>query len=110
MLSDDCFVFFLPGAAFFWVADFFFAESRHFELLLVEFLRYARRQQLNGIVTEFFGSPAIGRLLSRFGFWQRPAPWNLLVYPGSGLDTSQTEHVLNADAWFLTRADVDTEF
>ncbi len=93
-----------------YLADFLFLESRQLRWLLREFLRYARCQDCHGVVVEFFGSAAVTRTFSRFGFWSRPSPWNLLVFAGDRLGSRQREQVFCPQAWFFTRADVDTDF
>ena len=92
-----------------YVADFLFADVRHLDCLLVEFIRQMRREKAEAIFTLFFGSVEVCARLGRFGFWRRPSGRKTLVYAGRGQEGPQLARLLDPGNWFLTLADLDTD-
>ena len=88
-----------------YLADFFFAEPAHFDVLLSEFIRVMRQERAKAIVTIYTGAVAVAGRLLHFGFRRRPSSWTAMVHAPAG-----DERFLDEENWFLTRADIDTDF
>jgi hypothetical protein len=91
------------------VADFFFADPQHLDVLLAEFLRQMRREKVEAVVVVYLGADVVCRSLKRFGFWKRPGDWETMVYLDQPRVNLDLDRALNPENWFLTRADVDTD-
>ena len=52
----------------------------------------------------------IGEILKAFGFWQRPSLWNAMVTADWSRLGGDPSLLLDEERWFLTRADIDTDF
>ncbi len=98
-----------PGEKTAYVSDFLFNEPDKLDLLLIEFLRQMRRQKAEVVATSFLGSHVVGRRLKRLGFWMRPSDWKAMLYVDRQRLGPEAEGLGDAESWFLTRADVDTD-
>jgi hypothetical protein len=96
------------GAAF--VSDWGFADRRSLEILLAEFVRFTRRQKVKLLVTVYVGNALVPSALRRFGFWRRESDWKAMVYAEPERRGSNVPDPLCPDRWYLTRADIDTDF
>ncbi len=93
------------------VADFLFEEPGDLAALLSELTVIARRWGLESVVVESLVPESIADLLKKYGFWRRPSNWPFLVYaPKATAEQWQAEGLLDLESWYLTRADVDTDF
>jgi hypothetical protein len=86
-----------------YIADFFFAEWEHFDVVLDEFVRLMRQERAKAIVTIYTGAAEVAGRLLRFGFHRRPSSWTAMVHTADS-------RLLDEENWFLTRADIDTDF
>jgi hypothetical protein len=93
-----------------YVSDFLFGGQDHLDLLLAEFIRQMRREKTEAIVTVFLGAEGVCRRLAHFGFLRRPSAWKTLVYADRRDQRTDSSRLWDQEAWFLTRADVDTDF
>ena len=100
-----------------YIADMLFAENRHLELLLGEFLWMLRRYRKEAASMILYGHPPAGKTLRKFGFLRRPSQWKVVVYAnggelaeaaGSADPETSLARALDENNWFLTRADIDT--
>ncbi len=92
------------------VNDFLFTDAWSLNLLLSEFLRHVRRQKATAVIVVFLGPGFVTGTLKAFGFWRRPTIWNAMVsvdWNRPGVDIST---ILDEQRWYLTRADIDTDF
>jgi len=93
-----------------YVADFLHADDSLGDAVLAEFIRMMRVQKAKAVVTIFTGAGSVARRLRRFGFRRRPSSWKIMLHIDAvrlGIPRYKLSDVNN---WFLTRADVDTEF
>lgn len=86
-----------------YIADFFFAEWEHFDVVLDEFIRLMRQDRAKAIVTVYTGAAQVADRLLRFGFHRRPSTWTAMVHAAD-------QRLMDEENWFLTRADIDTDF
>ncbi|MBN1908302.1 MAG: GNAT family N-acetyltransferase [Pirellulales bacterium] len=93
-----------------YVSDFLFRDRPHFETLMAEFTRMMRRERVWAIVTIYSGDPRVARTLARCGFHLRNSAWKILVLADHTRLGAQADAAYNPHRWFLTRADIDTEF
>jgi hypothetical protein len=91
------------------VADFLFAEPRSLDVLLAEFLRAMRRQRAAGVVVTYAGKSWVSRRLKRFGFLHRPSDWKVMLYGDRDRLGDRFDQLFDAENWFITRADTDTD-
>ncbi len=91
------------------VGDFFFTDLEALDTLLAEFARFARREKARSIATLLLGGERVCRKLARFGFVRRPSTWRTLVYFDPACEKLDGALLSDPQAWFLTRADVDTD-
>ncbi len=91
----------------FHVGDFLFAEPRHLDILLAEFLRLARKEKVEAVIAVYLGSQLVCRRLKHFGFWQRPCDWKAMLYVEKE-STVPTGPLFETENWHLTYADIDT--
>ncbi len=101
---------FSQRAGTFYLNDFLARRDEHLDLVLAGLLRLARRAGAAAVITVFLGEPRVGRCLRRFGFWGRSSDWKVVVYSPKLPEGLHTQAVLQAQNWYLTRADIDTEF
>jgi hypothetical protein len=93
-----------------YLADFLHADESTGDAVLAEFIRMMRVDRAKGIVTIFTGAQSVTRRLRRFGFRRRVSTWKIMLHadmPRLGIPRYK---LLDVNNWFLTRADVDTEF
>ncbi|MCX7425347.1 MAG: GNAT family N-acetyltransferase [Planctomycetia bacterium] len=88
-----------------YLADFFFAEPAHFDVLLSEFIRVMRQDHAKAIVTIYTGAASVAGRLVHFGFRRRASSWTAMVHAPAA-----DEQFWDEENWFLTRADIDTDF
>lgn len=93
-----------------YVSDFLFDGPETFDLLWGGFLRLMRSGQAQGVVTLFLGDETVTRRLRRFGFWRRPCDWSLLVAADRQRRQEDLASLFTPSNWYLTRADIDTDF
>jgi hypothetical protein len=91
------------------VGDFLFADLDHLKPLLAQFLRLMWRQHADAVVIVCLASAPVRKVLERFGFWQRPSCWKAMIYADPQHAGDRAEQWLEADNWFFTRADMDTD-
>lgn len=92
------------------VTDMLFIDVGSLDRLLAEFLRHLRRQKVEAVVLVYLGPRMIGEILKAFGFWQRPSLWNAMVTADWSRLGGDPSLLLDEERWFLTRADIDTDF
>lgn len=93
------------------VADFLYDEPGDLAALLPELFTIARRWGMESVVVESLIPESIADLLKRFGFWRRPSNWPFLVYaPKADQSQWQEQGLFDLENWYLTRADVDTDW
>jgi hypothetical protein len=93
------------------VADFLYDEPGDLAALLPEFLGIARRWGMESVVVESLVPDSIDRILQQFGFWRRPSSWPLLASaPKAMAQYWEEAGLFDLANWYLTRADVDTDF
>ena len=93
-----------------YVADFLHADDSLGDAVMAEFVKMMRVQGAKAIITIFTGAGSVARRLKRFGFSRRPSSWKIMIHSDAvrlGIPGYKLRDVNN---WFLTRADVDTEF
>jgi hypothetical protein len=93
-----------------YAADFLYLDDAHFSAVFAEFINLMRVQQAKAVVTIFTGSQSIVRRLKRFGFRHRPSEWKIMVYTDAVRLGVPRFKLFDVNNWFLTRADIDTEF
>ena len=91
------------------IGDLFFAEPRHIDTLLAEFLRLARKQKAEAAIAVYLGGQAVCRRLKHFGFWQRPSQWKAMLYVDRQATPTTSGPLFDVDNWHLTYADIDTD-
>ena len=92
-----------------YVADFLFAQPEHFDCLMAEFLRMMRHQGVEAVVVVYLGKREVCETLGKFGFWQRPGHWKAMVYAEPQTTNGLLDRLLDAENWYFTRADIDTD-
>jgi len=92
------------------VSDFLFDQPAHFDWLLAEFLDLMRQQDVRAVVTIFTGAAWVARRLARFGFRRRPSPWKMFVHADPHRLGVPAEKLFDPESWYVTRADIDTDF
>lgn len=92
------------------VTDMLFIDAGSLNRLLAEFLRHLRRQKAEAVVLVYLGPRVIAETLKAFGFWQRPSLWNAMVTADWNRPGGNPSLLLDEERWFLTRADIDTDF
>ncbi|MBN2216893.1 MAG: hypothetical protein JW719_05920 [Pirellulales bacterium] len=93
-----------------YIADFLHADESFGDAVLAEFVKMMRVQKAKAIVTVFTGAPSIVRRLRRFGFSRRPSSWKIMLHVDAIRLGIPRYKFLDVTNWFLTRADIDTEF
>ncbi len=93
-----------------YAADFLYLDESHCNAVFAEFINLMRVQQAKAIVTIFTGAQSMVRRLTRFGFRRRPSAWKIMVYADAVRLGIPRFKLLDVNQWFLTRADIDTEF
>ena len=93
-----------------YVSDFLFREASHLDRLLSEFIRLMRHEGMRRITTVYIGSSLVEQRLIRFGFHRRPSNWTAMVYADKEHFGEDYPRLLDRESWFLTRADIDTDF
>ncbi|MBN2021975.1 MAG: GNAT family N-acetyltransferase [Pirellulales bacterium] len=92
------------------VSDFLFDQPVHLDWLLAAFARLMRQQGVRAVVTVFTGAEWVASRLARFGFRRRPSAWKMLVHANADALGLEAEDLFNPSHWYVTRADVDTDF
>lgn len=92
------------------VNDFLFADAWSLNLLLAEFIRHARRRKAAAVIVVYLGPSFVTESLRAFGFWRRPTMWNAMVCTDWNRLGTDAATVLDEQQWYLTRADIDTDF
>ena len=69
-----------------------------------------RRERARAVTAVYLGDDAVGRTLRRFGFWKRPSPWKALVCADRQQFAAEMARLADPENWYLTRADLDTDF
>lgn len=92
------------------VNDFLFTDAWSLNLLLSEFLRHVRKLKAAAVIVVFLGPGFVIETLKAFGFWRRPAVWNAMVSVDWNRPGTDTSTILDEQRWYLTRADIDTDF
>jgi hypothetical protein len=90
------------------VGDVLFDDARSLRLLMCEFLNTMRRQRAEVVVAVCLAGGPLRAALNRYGFWRRPSDWKVMIYAGPKR-SEKLDLLLNADRWYLTRADIDTD-
>jgi len=93
-----------------YVADFLHTDECHADAVLSEFVNLMRVQRAKAIVTIFTGAQSVVRRLRRFGFRRRPSSWKIMIHADAIRLGIPRYKLLDMGNWFLTRADIDTEF
>lgn len=93
-----------------YISDFFFTSPDDLDTLLAEFVRMMRQQKARAIITVFFGSTDVCRRLTRFGFRRRPSTWTMMMTADPAQLGPDAARIADEENWFLTRADIDTDF
>ncbi len=92
-----------------YISDFFGRDPRYLHAALTELLVRVKRDGAHAVVTTFLGNSKFVRILRRCGFWSRPCDWKLMIL-GGGIASGPPSNLLDAENWYLTRADIDTDF
>lgn len=90
------------------ISDFLFAEARHFDALLMEFLRRMRRDHMEAVEMLYWGSDYVGERFRRFGFHRRPLQWKVIAYADGSSASIDSDQLFDRNHWHITRADFDT--
>ncbi|HBO45560.1 MAG TPA: hypothetical protein DD670_16845 [Planctomycetaceae bacterium] len=93
-----------------YVADFLCLDESHGDAVLAEFIRVMRIQKAKAVVTVFSGAKSVTRRLRRFGFQRRPSSWKIMLHADAVELGIPRFKLLDPSNWYLTRADIDTEF
>ena len=93
-----------------YVADFLHADDHVANAVLAEFIKLMRVQRAKAIVTIFSGAGTVARRLARFGFRRRPSSWKIMIHSDAVRLGIPRYKLLDVGNWYLTRADIDTEF
>jgi hypothetical protein len=93
-----------------YIGDFGFIEPRHFMCLLSQFIRRMRRERIEAVIATFLGGDQVRRRLQRLGFWRMSTGRNALLYVDAPQDDPRLEPLLDAQNWYFTQADVDTDY
>ena len=91
------------------MSDFLYADPAVLDALLAEFIRHLRTERVNAIYCPFFGTHAVTKALSKFGFSRRVSHRQLYVYLEKDCPGTDLAGVLDREQWFLTKADSDTD-
>lgn len=93
-----------------YIADFLHVDDSAGDAVMAEFIRMMRVDHAKAVVTIFTGAPSVTRRLRRFGFQHRPSTWKIMLHADLVRLGIPRHKLLDVNNWFLTRADVDTEF
>lgn len=94
---------------FAYVSDFLFLDIADFDAILAEFLREARGQRLEAVVTAHLGADAVAQALRRYGFRCRPGVRNVYLCLDPKQPLAASVDLFDPARWHFTQADVDTE-
>ncbi|NLE39644.1 MAG: GNAT family N-acetyltransferase [Pirellulaceae bacterium] len=93
-----------------YMADFLGLDESHGDAVLAEFIRLMRSQKTKAVVTIFSGAKSVTRRLRRFGFQRRPSSWKIMLHADAIQLGIPRFKLPDPSQWYLTRADIDTEF
>ena len=111
--QDDelvAYVVFSRRGRYVYLDDFLGCDPKYVAVALAVLLRQARREGAEAVVTVFLGAARYARLLRHYGFWQRPSDWKFMIYGSPSRETTDAAGILDPENWYLTRADLDTDF
>jgi len=93
-----------------YIGDFFFDDFSNLKRLLCAFACQMRHAKAEALVAAFFGADSVSRALRRSGFWQIPTDRRVLLYTKEKDATFDFNALLDPQNWFLTQADIDTDY
>ncbi len=88
------------------IQDFFYKDESTLKTMLAAFIQQCRQIGMDSIVMNFFGRQEIGKLLSRFGFFQRKSATQVFVYQNPQFSDLQMDTILDPEHWHLTNAEL----
>ncbi len=89
----------------YYIEDVFFVDDgKSLDLLISEFIRYARKQGIDSVSLNMFGNSRVKNKLAKFGFILRETGNKVVVYSNNPL---VKPHLLNRDNWFFLNGDND---
>src|SRR5581483_4198266 len=90
------------------ISDLWFADLDMLRLVLGSVLRTGRRLGWASLSFPVFAPAAVRHVLSEFGLKPRDAR-QVFAWVSPKLDETTRRHVLDESAWYLTKADSDTD-
>lgn len=88
------------------IHDLWASEPQALDILLAEFVRWARSTPAAFISMLYFGDGQVSSALRHSGFFQRPRDEQVLVYVHPELPKSDRSHLADREHWHITEAEM----
>ncbi|MBI5761255.1 MAG: GNAT family N-acetyltransferase [Planctomycetales bacterium] len=88
------------------IHDVVYADAGVLHTLLAEFCRHAHSTTAHAVSLLYFGNDRVTAALRRFGFFQRPYTWKVLVYANPTEPGDEKQMLLDRGNWHLTEAEL----
>ncbi len=87
------------------ISDMLFVDNRALKLVLYEFFKQMRSENMNQITFLFIGSQKLSKQLKKSGFFKRPEESKIFYYLFN--NNALCNYIQNSNSWYLTGADID---